>query len=92
LAYAKAIRSGVKHSPFSIREVAAGLWEAKWEMLLPVVVLWALLGGYATTSESAAIAGAVRTHRAALHPSRSRKLQGDRPASPAIASRWSVVC
>ena len=25
-------------------------------MLLPVVVLWALLGGYATTSESAAIA------------------------------------
>ncbi len=52
----EAIRSGVKHSPFNIREVAAGLWEAKWEMLLPVVVLWALLGGYATTSESAAIA------------------------------------
>ena len=34
----------------------AALWDAKWEMLLPVVVLWALLGGYATTSESAAIA------------------------------------
>ena len=52
----EAIRSGVKPSPFHIREVAAGLWEAKWEMFLPVVVLWALLGGYATTSESAAIA------------------------------------
>jgi tripartite ATP-independent transporter DctM subunit len=52
----EAVRSGVKSSPFSIREVAGGLWEAKWEMLLPVVVLWALLGGYATTSESAAIA------------------------------------
>ena len=52
----EAVRSGVKHAPFNIREVAAGLWEAKWEMLLPVVVLWALLGGYATTSESAAIA------------------------------------
>lgn len=52
----EAIRSGVKSSPFSIREVAAGLWEAKWEMFLPIVVLWSLLGGYATTSESAAIA------------------------------------
>ncbi|HKH74193.1 MAG TPA: TRAP transporter large permease subunit, partial [Vicinamibacterales bacterium] len=52
----EAVHSGVKPSRFNIREVAAGLWEAKWEMLLPVVVLWALLGGYATTSESAAIA------------------------------------
>jgi C4-dicarboxylate transporter, DctM subunit len=52
----EAIRSGVKASPFDVREMASSLWEAKWEMLLPVVVLWALLGGYATTSESAAIA------------------------------------
>jgi len=52
----EAIRSGVKPSPFDVRVLAAGLWEAKWEMLLPVVVLWSLLGGYATTSESAAIA------------------------------------
>jgi C4-dicarboxylate transporter DctM subunit len=50
------IRSGAKRAPFRFAEVAAGLWEAKWEMLLPVVVLWSLLGGYATTSESAAIA------------------------------------
>jgi tripartite ATP-independent transporter DctM subunit len=52
----EAIRSGTKRAPFDIREVGAGLWEAKWEMLLPIVVLWSLLGGYATTSESAAIA------------------------------------
>jgi tripartite ATP-independent transporter DctM subunit len=32
------------------------MWGAKWELLLPIVVLWALLGGYATTSESAAVA------------------------------------
>ena len=52
----EAIRSGARRAPFHSGEVLAGLWEAKWEMLLPVVVLSALLGGYATTSESAAIA------------------------------------
>src|SRR5262245_5249052 len=52
----EAIRSGAERAPFRVSEVAAGLWEAKWEMLLPIIVLWALLGGYATTSESAAIA------------------------------------
>jgi|SoiMethySBSTD1v2_1073268.scaffolds.fasta_scaffold35746_2 C4-dicarboxylate transporter, DctM subunit len=52
----EAIRSGAQRAPFQISEVLAGLWEAKWEMLLPIVVLWALLGGFATTSESAAIA------------------------------------
>jgi C4-dicarboxylate transporter, DctM subunit len=52
----EAIRSGTTRAPFSLSEVAGGLWEAKWEMLLPIVVLWSLLGGYATTSESAAIA------------------------------------
>ncbi|MGH9383176.1 MAG: TRAP transporter large permease subunit [Vicinamibacterales bacterium] len=46
----------IKRAPFQLREVWAAIWAAKWEMLLPVVVLWALLGGYATTSESAAIA------------------------------------
>jgi C4-dicarboxylate transporter, DctM subunit len=52
----EALRSGARRSPFRSREAAAALWEAKWELLLPVVVLTALLGGYATTSESAAIA------------------------------------
>jgi len=52
----EAVRSGATHAPFRLAEVRAGLWEAKWEIFLPIVVLWALLGGYATTSESAAIA------------------------------------
>jgi tripartite ATP-independent transporter DctM subunit len=51
----QAVRSGARRSPFSGREAAGALWEAKWELLLPVVVLFALLGGYATTSESAAL-------------------------------------
>lgn len=51
-----ALRFGARHSPFSWGELGAALWQAKWEMMLPVVVLVALLGGYATTSESAALA------------------------------------
>jgi tripartite ATP-independent transporter DctM subunit len=52
----EAIRTRAARSPFRVGELTSALWAAKWEMLLPVVVLWALFGGYATTSESAAIA------------------------------------
>ena len=52
----EAIKTNATRHPFTVRELAAALWAAKWEMALPVVVLWALFGGYATTSESAAIA------------------------------------
>jgi C4-dicarboxylate transporter DctM subunit len=52
----EAISTHAARTAFRVREAAYALWDAKWEMLLPVVVLWALLGGYATTSESAAIA------------------------------------
>ena len=52
----EAVRTGAPRTPFRMAAMFSGLWEAKWELLLPVVVLTALLGGYATTSESAAIA------------------------------------
>jgi C4-dicarboxylate transporter DctM subunit len=52
----EAVKSGAARSRFRLSEVRAAMWAAKWELLLPIVVLWALLGGYATTSESAAIA------------------------------------
>ena len=52
----EAISTHAARTAFRVGEAASALWDAKWEMLLPVVVLWALLGGYATTSESAAIA------------------------------------
>jgi tripartite ATP-independent transporter DctM subunit len=42
--------------PFRVNEAAAAFWEAKWEVLMPVVVLVSLLGGYATPVESAALA------------------------------------
>jgi tripartite ATP-independent transporter DctM subunit len=52
----EAIATNATRTPFRVGEMAAAFWEAKWEMALPVVVLWALFGGYVTTSETAAIA------------------------------------
>jgi C4-dicarboxylate transporter DctM subunit len=50
------LRSGAPRAPFVPHEAARALWAAKWELLLPAVVLVALLGGFATAVESAALA------------------------------------
>ena len=42
-------------SPFRIREAAAALWEAKWEVALPFVVLLSIFSGYATLVEAASL-------------------------------------
>ena len=52
----EAIRTKAARAPFVISEAAASLWNAKWEIGLPVVVMVSLLGGYATPVESAALA------------------------------------
>lgn len=53
------IRQGIvgksKRTPFRWREAGAALWEAKWEVLTPVIVLGGLFGGVATLVETAAI-------------------------------------
>jgi C4-dicarboxylate transporter, DctM subunit len=41
---------------FQVREALAALWEAKWELFLPVFVVGAFLGGVATLVESAPLA------------------------------------
>lgn len=41
--------------PFVLSVAAGALWRAKWEMLLPVVALVALFGGWATPVEAAAV-------------------------------------
>ncbi len=51
----EAVRVKANRPPFRLKEAGAAIWDAKWEMALPFVVLFALLGGYATTSESAAL-------------------------------------
>ncbi len=54
-----AIREGLRAKTprprFDAKEAAAALWEAKWEMLLPVVVLVGIFGGLTTLIEAAAI-------------------------------------
>ena len=52
----EAIVRNAERTPFGVHEARAALWEAKWELLLPVIVLAALVGGYATIVESAAVA------------------------------------
>ena len=41
--------------PFKAREAGGALWGAKWELLIPVVAMTALFGGFATPVEAAAI-------------------------------------
>jgi len=55
-----AIRAGPKDKsarpPFHLRDAAAAMWSAKWELLLPILVLGSMLGGLATPVEAAALA------------------------------------
>ena len=44
-----------QRSPFDPREAAAAVWDAKWEILLPVVALGSYFGGFTTLVESAAL-------------------------------------
>jgi tripartite ATP-independent transporter DctM subunit len=46
---------GVTRTPFVLREAMAAIWEAKWELLLPVVVLVGIGYGYTTLVEAAAL-------------------------------------
>ncbi|MFQ5958418.1 MAG: TRAP transporter large permease subunit, partial [Alphaproteobacteria bacterium] len=52
----KGVRARVERPRFDAREAAAALWESKWELLLPVVVLVGIFGGFSTLTEAAAIA------------------------------------
>lgn len=49
------VRTGSPRQPFTLAEAISATWEAKWELLLPVVIIASLLVG-ATTVQSAALA------------------------------------
>ncbi len=46
---------GAAATPFRAAELASAVWDAKWELLLPVVVLAGIFGGFATLVEAAAL-------------------------------------
>ena len=50
-----AVANKVHRPPFAFSEAGAALWDAKWEMALPVVIVGSLFSGFATTVEAAAI-------------------------------------
>ena len=47
--------SGATRTAFDSREALAALWESKWDVLMPVVVLGGIFGGFATFVEAAAL-------------------------------------
>jgi tripartite ATP-independent transporter DctM subunit len=48
-------RGGAQRSAFDARELAAAAWQAKWEVLLPPVLLGAIFAGWVTLVEAAAL-------------------------------------
>ncbi len=63
LAAGMGVRQGIKsqtvRDKFSAREAGAAMWEAKWELLLPVIMLVGLFGGFGTLTEAAAFTALV---------------------------------
>ena len=51
----QAPRTGAKRVGIDWRETRRAMWEAKWELLVPVVALGALFSGWATPVEAAAL-------------------------------------
>lgn len=49
------IVTGAGRQPFVLGEVWAALWEAKWEIAMPMVVLIAIFSGWATLVEASAL-------------------------------------
>ena len=56
---AMGIRKGLQcdavREPFSAREAVAALWEAKWELLIPTIMVVGIFGGFGTLTEAAAL-------------------------------------
>jgi len=51
-------KEGVKRGTFDWQIARTTLWEARWEVLLPVLVLWGIFGGFLTVFEAAACTAA----------------------------------
>jgi len=52
------LHARIPRHPFRVRELGAALWEAKWELPLPFVVLGGIYSGWLVASEAAVITAA----------------------------------
>ena len=48
------LKGAVERRPFDWRQARSAAWQAKWELLLPVLAVTAIFGGFATLVEAAA--------------------------------------
>lgn len=48
-------RSGMARVPFDFQKAVRALWEAKWEVAIPILVLGSILSGLATLVEASAV-------------------------------------
>ncbi len=53
-----AVHSGAQTTPFSLRNVLATGYEAKWELVIPVILVVGIFGGFFTLGEVASIMAA----------------------------------
>jgi C4-dicarboxylate transporter, DctM subunit len=51
----ESLRSPTMRPPFDAREALDAAWQAKWELMLPVVALVAIFGGFTTLIEASAL-------------------------------------
>jgi len=51
----KGVVNNAVREPFSPRESAAAIWAAKWELLLPAIMITGIFGGFGTLTEAAAL-------------------------------------
>jgi tripartite ATP-independent transporter DctM subunit len=51
----ESLRGTSPRPPFDLREMLAAIWAAKWEILLPVVALVAIFGGFTSLIEAASL-------------------------------------
>ena len=54
----QATRAGVGRTRFDPRTAGAALWEAKWELVVPVLILVGIYGGFVTIGEASALTAA----------------------------------
>ncbi len=58
---------GARRTPFEASEATAAIWGAKWELLMPVLVLGSLLAGATTVQSAALVALAALTIQRFIH-------------------------